>query len=152
MLRLFEVTQETVFREHANLKPSLERALRSIAGLESFADRRRFLRALRYSTQGDGGQPPKIFGPEEISRYTGASPAILYDYGILLDRQRASSFLWSLNLKVSPQKLQKQLSASSHKAVLGRSPTKVRNSYVFTYLEVLQIAGGTFRIELPHEL
>lgn len=117
-------------------------ALGKISKLDSEADVRRFKRALKYSVQGDGNLPPTLYGPARISDETGVSIESQYEMGIVLDRILAIDFLKSLGLNVRPESFRKKMSAANYKKHTGRQrPARRGNSYVFTYLEILNIVG-----------
>lgn len=131
----------------------IHNALKKIKKLDTAADRRRFLRALRYAVRGDGGMPPKVLAPQEIYKQTQIPIESQFENWILLDRLRAIDFLSSLGRSIPPEGFRKKLSARNYKSVCGRSqPARVGNSFVFTYLEILQIANETRILEIPDDI
>jgi len=116
------------------------------------ADRRRFLRALRYSLHGDGDEPPKLMSPAAIEEETSISVEHQYRYGIVIDKRTAVQFLAQHNYIVSEPAYRKQTTAEKYKKIFD-SPNAnfAGNKLVFTFLEVLYIEGIIILPDLPEE-
>jgi hypothetical protein len=130
-------------------------AVKRIMEHESETDRRKFLRALRYSIDGDGRTPPKILSPHDIEAETGIAIPEQFDFHIVLDRQRATEFLRTLRYDLKEHALRKKLGQAhwnSTDLFPKRKVALVRNSYVFTYLEILKIEKRTFTPDLDDYL
>ena len=119
------------------------------------ADRRKFLRALRYSVDGDGQTPPSVWSPHDIEGTTGISIPEQFDFRILLDRHRAVEFLRSLRYEPKLHSFRKRLGVNHWQAehlFPDRKIAAVGNSYVFTFLEILKIEQRTFTPDLDDYL
>lgn len=112
------------------------------------ADRRRFHRALRYSALGDGGEPPKTYSPLEIESETGIPLHVQYEFFIVVSKDRALDFLAGLGY--SPQKaaFKKRTTEQAYKKTFGKTPAKVGNKLVFSYLEILRLEKLTMLIDV----
>jgi hypothetical protein len=133
------------------LNSILAAAVERIMAHDSEADRRKFLRALRYSVDGDGGTPPKVFSPHDIETETGISISEQFDFHVVIDRHRAIEFLRSLRYEPKAHSFRKRLGKNHWKKkelFPVRKVALVGNSYVFTYLEILRIERRTFTPDL----
>jgi hypothetical protein len=130
--------------------PLVERALKSIKVLPAQTDRKRFLRALRYSILGDDRTPPEVYSPKVIAVMTGIAIRTLYEFHIVVDRRQAIRFLVSLGSRPSEEAFRKRLSATNYAKKFRKGhPSKVGNFYVFTHHEILLLEELTLSIEVP---
>jgi hypothetical protein len=133
--------------------PLIERAVKSIKVLPAQVDRKRYLRALRYSVKGDDGKPPKAYSPKAIADLTQISVRMLYKFHIIVDRKQAIGFLASLGSEPSHEAFRKRLSADNYKKRFQKGPpSKVGNFYVFTHHEILLLEELTLSIDVPETI
>ncbi len=84
---------------------------------------------------------------------TGIEVHIQYKFHIVLDRKRALEFLASLQSEPSPEAFRKKLSAANYQKKFGKKgPSRVRNSYVFTYRQILLLEGILLKLEVPDDI
>jgi len=133
------------------------RALKELAGaafisgtwMGAYADAIRA--SLGFVASPEGVRLADVPSPDDVARYSGLSVPHLELQNIVLNRSTAAEFLRFASRRVVPgDVLRRAFGNERYRRMFGRKMVKVKQRPVFTYAEVLQLAGylGPFMAEL----
>lgn len=102
-----------------------------------------------------GGTPfdyDNVSSPERIAGRFSSSIDELKNYHIVLDRRQAVVFIHKNDPSTSVSAIEKTLTGAKYKRMLGRSPSRHRNMFVFTYAELACVTGFNVHASLPSHI